>query len=56
MVYSFKREALINHIGVNLLFGTLSTYICAKWGVEAQSAGLPELKCILSGGKMLQFL
>lgn len=56
LIAPLKMQSLSYFMLFNLLFGTISTAICHYYGVEAQSAGLPELKCILSGGKMLQFL
>ena len=39
-----------------LLLATISTGICQVYGIEAQGAGVPELKCIITGSRMHQYL
>ncbi len=38
------------------ILATMSTAICHTLGQEAQGAGVPEIKCILSGARMAEYL
>ena len=39
-----------------VILATISTGICHVYAQEAQGAGVPELKCIITGSRMYQYL
>lgn len=39
-----------------LILATVSTGLCHVYGSEAQGAGVPELKCIITGSRMYEYL
>ena len=38
------------------ILATISTVVCHTLGQEAQGAGVAEIKCILSGARMAEYL
>lgn len=51
-----KWSSFLLWITSAFIFATISTSFCQIYGVEAQGAGVPELKCIITGSRMHNYI
>lgn len=56
IVDDYYYSSLLVWVISALFLATIATAVCQVFAVEAQGAGVPELKCIVTGSRMYEYL